>query len=202
MAEKKNVKITIGGRTITLSGHESEEYMQEVAAYLNGKRASFADDNAYWKLPEDMRAIMLQLNLADDYFKEKERASELERRLLTERSQSESALHRVRADQEEKVRAMKKQLDETKKLLEKSRSEVRRLLDESARREEGLSRKEADLARQRREMETASEALKKEMEARLQLEKKTGEEIDRVLEAREALDRALDRLSQTRRGLS
>ena len=80
MGEMKDIKITIGGRTLVLSG-ESEEYMQKVASYLNGKRKSFHDDSNYWKLTEDMKNIMLQLNLADDYFKEQDKVAELEGRM-------------------------------------------------------------------------------------------------------------------------
>ena len=55
-----DTKIKIGGRTITLSGSESAEYMQKVAEYLNGKRNSFNDDSYFWTLPEDMKNIMIQ----------------------------------------------------------------------------------------------------------------------------------------------
>lgn len=78
MAAKNDIDITIGGKTFTLSGVESEAYLREVASYLNAKLKDFSDDAAYWKLPNDMRNVMLQLNLADDYFKERSRAQELE----------------------------------------------------------------------------------------------------------------------------
>ena len=78
MAVKNDIDITIGGKTITLSGVESEEYLREVAAYLNGKLREFADDASYWRLPNDMRNVMLQLNLADDFFKERNKVLELE----------------------------------------------------------------------------------------------------------------------------
>ena len=81
MAAKNDIDITIGGKTFTLSGVESEAYLREVASYLNAKLKDFSDDAAYWKLPNDMRNVMLQLNLADDYFKERSRAQELEDRV-------------------------------------------------------------------------------------------------------------------------
>ena len=77
MAAKNDIDITIGGKTFTLSGVESEAYLREVASYLNEKLRNFSDDAAYWKLPNDMRNVMLQLNLADDYFKERSRVEEL-----------------------------------------------------------------------------------------------------------------------------
>ena len=35
MAVKNSVQVLIGGKIITLSGYESEEYLQKVAAYMN-----------------------------------------------------------------------------------------------------------------------------------------------------------------------
>ena len=78
MKSKNDIDITIGGKTFTLSGVESEDYLREVAAYLNEKIRGFSDDASYWRLPNDMRNVMLQLNLADDFFKEHSRAAALE----------------------------------------------------------------------------------------------------------------------------
>ena len=35
MAEKTDAQVMIGGKTYTLSGYESEEYLHKVADYLN-----------------------------------------------------------------------------------------------------------------------------------------------------------------------
>ena len=37
MAEKTDTEVLIGGRVFTLSGYESEEYLQKVSTYLNHK---------------------------------------------------------------------------------------------------------------------------------------------------------------------
>ena len=37
MAQKTEAQVTIGGKTYTLSGYESEEYILKVADYLNKK---------------------------------------------------------------------------------------------------------------------------------------------------------------------
>ena len=81
MGVKNDIDITIGGKTFTLSGVESEEYLREVAAYLNTKIKEFSEDSSYWRLPNDLRNVMLQFNLADDYFKEHSRVSALEARV-------------------------------------------------------------------------------------------------------------------------
>ena len=46
MGVKNDIDITIGGKTFTLSGVESEEYLREVAAYLNTKIREFSEDSA------------------------------------------------------------------------------------------------------------------------------------------------------------
>ena len=69
MAEKTDAQVMIGGRTYTLSGYESEEYLLKVAAYLNGKIDELRADPEYARLPMDMRQLLLNLNIADDYFK-------------------------------------------------------------------------------------------------------------------------------------
>ena len=86
MASKNATKVTIGGKTYTLSGNESEAYLQEVASYLNGKISQLQSDEDYRSVPFDMRNVLLQLNLADDYFKAR---SEIRRvqKLLEEREQ-------------------------------------------------------------------------------------------------------------------
>ena len=41
MSSKNNTEVIIGGKVFTLSGYESEEYLQKVASYINGKLAEF-----------------------------------------------------------------------------------------------------------------------------------------------------------------
>ena len=45
MKSKNDIDITIGGKTFTLSGVESEDYLREVAAYLERKLVL----NIHWK---------------------------------------------------------------------------------------------------------------------------------------------------------
>ena len=41
MSSKNNTEVILGGKVFTLSGYESEEYLQKVAAYINNKLAEF-----------------------------------------------------------------------------------------------------------------------------------------------------------------
>ncbi|MCD8398216.1 MAG: cell division protein ZapA [Lachnospiraceae bacterium] len=81
MSSKNRTQVIIAGKIYTLSGYESEEYLQRVAAYLNGKISDFRNVDGYQRLSPDMRGILLNLNTADDYFKMKNKVEELEQDL-------------------------------------------------------------------------------------------------------------------------
>ena len=65
---KTETEVIINGKVYTLSG-ESEEYLQKVASYLNSKFSEFDKVEAFRKLSQDYRTILMEINLADDYFR-------------------------------------------------------------------------------------------------------------------------------------
>ena len=71
----------IGGKVYTLSGYEGEEYLQKVATYINNKLGEFQGMEELRHLSGDMKATLLQLNIADDYFKAKTQVEKLEREI-------------------------------------------------------------------------------------------------------------------------
>ena len=78
MAEKTSAEVIIGGKVYTLSGYEGEEYLQKVATYINNKLGEFQGMEELRHLSGDMKATLLQLNIADDYFKAKKQGGILE----------------------------------------------------------------------------------------------------------------------------
>ncbi|MGI6055429.1 MAG: cell division protein ZapA [Bilifractor sp.] len=81
MAEKHSVKVLIDGKAITLSGYESEEYLQRVAFYLNNKIAELSSISGYGRLTQDTKSMLLEFNIADDYFKAKSQVDSMEQDL-------------------------------------------------------------------------------------------------------------------------
>lgn len=81
MSSKNKTQVIIAGKIYTLSGYESEEYLQKVAAYLNSKITEFKGMDGYHRLSPEMRNILLNLNMADDYFKVRKKIEELENEL-------------------------------------------------------------------------------------------------------------------------
>ena len=78
MSSKTDVEVIIGGKVFTLSGYESEEYLQKVASYINNKMNEYAKIDGFKKQPVELQNFLLQLNIADDYFKAKKQISLLE----------------------------------------------------------------------------------------------------------------------------
>lgn len=78
MASKTDTEVLIGGKVFTLSGYESEEYLQRVAAYISSKMAEYNKVDGFKRQPFDMQSVLLQLNIADDYFKAKKQIEVLE----------------------------------------------------------------------------------------------------------------------------
>jgi cell division protein ZapA len=78
MSAKTSAEVIIDGKVYTLSGYEGQEYMQKVAAYVNGKINEFDAIEDYRHLPLNMKATLIQLNIADDYFKAKAQVEKLE----------------------------------------------------------------------------------------------------------------------------
>ena len=78
MGFTNDCEVVIGGKVITLSGAESEEYLQKVAAYLNGKIQEVNASDSFRRQPLELQNIYIQLNIADDYFKAKKQGGALE----------------------------------------------------------------------------------------------------------------------------
>lgn len=94
MSAKTSAEVIIGGKVYTLSGYEGEEYLQKVAAYINNKLSDFDGIEEYRHLPVPMKATLVQLNIADDYFKAKSRVEKLE----SEMEQKEKEIYDLKHD--------------------------------------------------------------------------------------------------------
>ena len=79
MASSKNyTEVLIGGKVFTLSGFESEDYLQRISNYLNHKIADCESVDGYNRQSAETRSTLLALNIADDYFKAKRQGAVLE----------------------------------------------------------------------------------------------------------------------------
>ena len=74
MENKIDIPVVINGKVYTLSGYEGEEYLQNVALYINNKISECKASEQYRRMNSEYQGVLLALNIADDYFKAKKRA--------------------------------------------------------------------------------------------------------------------------------
>ena len=77
MISKNIAEVLIGGKIVKLSGYESAEYLQKIASYINGKINEFNELDGFKRQSLDYRNLLIELNIADDYFKAKKQADTL-----------------------------------------------------------------------------------------------------------------------------
>lgn len=108
MSEKTSAEVLIGGKVYTLSGYEGEDYLRRVAAYINNKIGEFNGMEELRSFSADMKAILIHLNIADDYFKAKARAEKLEQELELKEQELYDLKHdliseQIKAESDEKA---------------------------------------------------------------------------------------------------
>ena len=129
MASSKNfTEVLIGGKVFTLSGFESEEYLQKVSTYLNHKIDECSSSEGYRKQSAETRSVLLALNIADDYFKAKDQVEKLERDLENKEKEIYDLKHDLISNQvktetaEESLKKLER--DNKELLLNKARLEA------------------------------------------------------------------------------
>ena len=125
MSSKTDTEVIIGGKVFTLSGYESEEYLQKVASYINNKVNEYSKVDSFRRKPLDTQSVLLQLNIADDYFKAKKQISVLEEELQRKEKELYDLKHELISSQirlenlEKDSKEMEIQLRENAKQIEK-----------------------------------------------------------------------------------
>ncbi len=130
MSSKTDTEVIISGKVFTLSGYESEEYLQKVASYLNNKTNEYSKVESFKRQPLDTQSVLLQLNIADDYFKAKNQISLLEEELQAK---------------EKELYDLKHELISAQIKLETSEKEARDLKQEASDNAKKIVRLEAEL---------------------------------------------------------
>ena len=132
MSSKNDTEVIINGKIYTLSGYESEEYLQKVASYINNKIVEFKAVDGYTRLNVDMQRTLLELNIADDYFKAKKQAEIFEQDLQQKDQEMYDLKHELISlrMQIEETQKREKEALEQKNLLEGKVGELEKELDE------------------------------------------------------------------------
>ena len=67
MNNRTQAEVIINGKQYSIIGCESEEYLQKVASYINSKYSEIRAQKWFKEVSPDMREVVLQINIADDY---------------------------------------------------------------------------------------------------------------------------------------
>ena len=126
MASKNNTDVVIGGKVFTVSGYESEEYLQKVASYINGKMSEYNREDSYRRLSSEMRANLMYLNIADDYFKAKKLGDSLSEEIEDKDKEIYDLKHELIAAQI-KADTAAKEVEELKKEINKYQKNIVKL---------------------------------------------------------------------------
>ena len=129
MSAKNTTKVLIDGKIITLSGYESEEYLQKVASYLNNKIAELSQIPGYKRQRPETKNTLLSLNVADDYFKAKNMTESLEEDIEVKDKENYDMKHDLIAAQIQ-LEKTNHEIEKLKKEKDELNGKVRELSDE------------------------------------------------------------------------
>lgn len=130
MSSKNKTEVLIDGKIYTLSGYESEEYLQRVATYINNKLAELKKLDGYARLSQELKSILLELNVADDYFKAKNQVEMVEEELAQKDQELYDLKHELIStqikleDATKELEALKEQATEYQKQIVKLETEL------------------------------------------------------------------------------
>ena len=124
---KNKTKITIDGKSFTLMGQESEEHMQQVAAYIDRKMQEIRRNSKAVAVDSSLAYILTSINVADDYFKELQQTLEMQKCL-------DDAQRQIIAE-----RTQREQLEEQLEKIERDITKLRRKLQEYQMEEEAAN---------------------------------------------------------------
>ncbi|MCI9384862.1 MAG: cell division protein ZapA [Lachnospiraceae bacterium] len=99
MSAKTDTEVIIGGKVLTVSGNESAEYLQKVASYINNKVNEYTKMDSFKRQSADKQNMLIQLNIADDFFKAKKQIELLEQDLKAKENELYDLKHELIATQ-------------------------------------------------------------------------------------------------------
>ena len=132
MSSKNYVDVIIDGKIYNIGGFESEAYLQKVATYINNMIQDFKQNESYRMQNMDMQRILLEINIANDYFKAKRQADllqndielkekevyDLKHELIVSDSKAETATKELN-EALEKIKSLEKEIIKLQTELEK-----------------------------------------------------------------------------------
>ncbi len=128
MSAKTDAVVVIDGKVYTLSGYEDAEYLQKVGSYINDKIAEIDAVDSYRHMALNMKNTLVEINIADDFFKAKAQVEKLENDLAAKEKEIYDLKHDLISNQvktestEERIKELEAENKEL--LLNKTRLEA------------------------------------------------------------------------------
>lgn len=151
MSSKTDTEVIIGGKVFTLSGYESEEYLQKVASYINNKANEYGKVESFKRQPLDTQSVLMQLNIADDFFKARKQVGRLEEELQTKENEMYDLKHELISAQikletaEKKTKESESEISDLKQEIDKLKKEADTLRQEANENAKKIIHLEAEL---------------------------------------------------------
>ena len=117
MNNKNYAEVLIDGKIYTLGGAEDQEYFQKVAGYITAKMNELKKQDRFSRQSQEYQAVMVALNIADDYFKALAKVEESNRRCEEMEKETYSLKHELVTTQ--------MNLERRERELEKAQEEMR-----------------------------------------------------------------------------
>lgn len=130
MNKMNDIEVIINNKRYNLLGYESEEYLHKIASYINNKYSEFKKKDFYKMMDSEMKSILLEINIADDYFKIRNQIKDLE----TENENSSKEIFNLKHElisiqtkleaKEKEVQSLKEELNEAQKKIIRLETEL------------------------------------------------------------------------------
>jgi cell division protein ZapA len=175
MENKTDEVVVIAGKQYTISGNESREYLQRIAAHINDKLAELkTSQTVYDRLDTDTKNFMLIINLADDFCKLEDGKAKLQ-------SEYDEREH---------------ELFEMKHELVNIRTDMEAMVEENRVLKLEKDKNSQELIKLQTEAEQTGKSQKKDASEKEKLEKEWNAEKQRHEAEKKQLNQALDILKQ------
>lgn len=129
MESKNYTEVIIGGKVYTLAGYEEEAYLQRVASYINEKMSDLKRQQGFLRQSADYQAVMVELNIADDYFRASKEAEAAQNRLALMEKETYNLKHELVGTQI-KLEKAQKESEEWQEQLQEADETIARLKKE------------------------------------------------------------------------
>ncbi len=142
MADKKKVTVNINGYSCAIIGEESEEYIQYIAKYVDGKVKEILNKNN--RLSQSMVAMLAAITIADEYYKANSELIELKENIAEPLKELEKLRKSYNLDNN-KIQILEEECEGYKVKLEEMKKSEQTMQNRLKQYEEDLALKEKEI---------------------------------------------------------